>query len=223
MGQAIGQTLPFAVGIALSPIPIVGVVLMLATPRATLNGLAFLGGWVVGLAAVGAVVLLISGGAGASEGGEPATWVSLLKLLLGVALLGFAATTWRRRPRGGEEAAMPAWMREVDHFGPGRAFALAIALSAVNPKNLVLVLGAAATISQAGLDAGQDAVALAIFILVACLGPAIPVAIHLTAGDRARRTLTDLEDWMAQNNGAIMAVICLLIGAKLIGDGIAGL
>ena len=34
MGQAIGQVLSFGVGVALSPVPIIAVVLMLATPRA---------------------------------------------------------------------------------------------------------------------------------------------------------------------------------------------
>ena len=35
--------------------------------------------------------------------------------------------------------------------------------------------------------------------------------------------LDDLKEWMGHNNAAIMAVLCLVIGAKLIGDGISGL
>jgi threonine/homoserine/homoserine lactone efflux protein len=222
MGQAVGQTLPFAVGIALSPIPIVGVVLMLATPRARGNGVAFLGGWILGLAVAGTLVLLISGGAGAAEEGGPADWVNVLKLALGIVLLAVAVKTWRGRPRPGEEAPMPSWMRSVDHFGPSRSFALAVALSALNPKNLVLVLGAAAAIAEVGLDAGDDAIAMAIFVVIATLGPAAPVAIYLVLGERSRRLLDELRAWMADNNATIMAVICLLIGAKLVGDGIGG-
>lgn len=222
MGQAIGQALPFAVGIALSPIPIVGVVLMLATPRARANGLAFLLGWVVGLAAVGTIVLLISGGAEASKDGAPADWVNWLKIVLGLGLLAVAVKQWRGRPRAGETPTMPSWMRSVDHFDPARAAALGVALSAINPKNLVLVLGAAAAIAGAGLDAGQDTVAMAIFVVIATLGPGAPVAIHLVMGERSKRLLDDLRAWMAQHNAAIMAVICLLIAAKLIGDGISG-
>lgn len=222
MSEAIGQALPFAVGIALSPIPIVGVVLMLGTPRGRSNGMAFLVGWVIGLAAVGSAVLLISDGANASEAGGPATWVNVLKLILGLALVWVAVRGWRGRPRGGEEGSMPGWMESVDHFGPGRAFGLAIGLSVLNPKNLVLVVGAAAAIAQAGLAAGQDALALAIFVLIATLGPAGPVVLTLTMGERATRPLDELKEWMAHNNAVIMAVICLLIGAKLIGDGVAG-
>jgi threonine/homoserine/homoserine lactone efflux protein len=222
MSQAIGQALPFAIGIALSPIPIVGVVLMLGTPRARVNGLAFLAGWIFGLAVVGTLVLLISGGAGASESGTPADWVNWLKIVLGALLLRVALKQWRGRPRSGEEAQMPSWMRSVDHFGPGRAAAMAVALSAINPKNLVLVLGAAAAIAGVGLDAGQDAVAMAIFIVIATLGPGIPVALYLILGERSRPLLDELRTWMAQNNATIMAVICLVIAAKLIGDGISG-
>ncbi len=222
MGQAIGQMLPFAIGIAISPIPIIGVVLMLATPRARGNGLAFLAGWVVGLAVVGTVVLLASSGAEASEAGGPADWVNVLKLILGAGLLHVAWKQWQGRPRPGEEAKMPSWMGSVDHFGPGRSFALAIGLAAVNPKNLVLILGAAASIAQVGLDAGQDTIAMIAFIVIATLGPGIPVAIYFLMGERSKRLLDELRAWMAYNNAAIMAVICLVIAAKLIGDGISG-
>jgi hypothetical protein len=47
MGEAIGQSLPLAIGVALSPIPIIAVVLMLTTPRARSNGPAFVVGWLV--------------------------------------------------------------------------------------------------------------------------------------------------------------------------------
>src|SRR5215217_7982839 len=102
MGQAVGQVLSFGVGVALSPVPIIAVVLMLATPRGRVNGLAFLAGWVVGLAVVGTAVLLIANGGYASEAGAPADWVSILKLVLGVLLLGLSVRQWRGRPRGDE-------------------------------------------------------------------------------------------------------------------------
>ena len=45
MGEAIGQVLSLGVGVALSPVPIIAVVLMLATPRGGSDGAAFLLGW----------------------------------------------------------------------------------------------------------------------------------------------------------------------------------
>jgi threonine/homoserine/homoserine lactone efflux protein len=223
VGDAIGQVLPFAVVVALSPIPIVGVVLMLGTPRARSNGPAFILGWIVGLSVVGAIVLLVAGGGDASESGEPATWVGVLKLALGALLVLVAAKQWRGRPRGDADAALPGWMRTVDHFTPGRAIAMGVALSAINPKNLVLTVAAGAAIAQTGIAAGDQAIALAVFVLVATLGPGIPVAIYFLMGERAAHMLDDLKEWMGHHNAAIMAVLCLVIGAKLIGDGISAL
>jgi threonine/homoserine/homoserine lactone efflux protein len=223
MGQAIGQVLAFAVGVALSPVPIIAVVLMLATPKGRVNGPAFLGGWVLGLAVLGTVVLLIAGGAAASKHGAPATWVSIRKLVLGAGLLLLALRQWRGRPRGDARPELPGWMRAVDKFTPVRSTAMGVALSAVNPKNLLLAVGAAAAIAQTGTDAAAQAVALAVFILIATLGVGSPVAIYYLMGDRATKILGELHDWMARENATIMAVICLIIGAKLIGDAITAL
>jgi threonine/homoserine/homoserine lactone efflux protein len=223
MAEAIGQVLSLGVGVALSPVPIIAVVLMLGTPRARSNGPAFVLGWVLGLAIVGTIVLVVAGGAGASENEEPATWASVLKLVLGALLVLVALRQWRGRPRGGQEATMPKWMQAIDRFTPSRSLAIAVALSGINPKNLLLTLGAGAAIASTGADTADQAVALAVFVLIGTLGPGIPVAIYFALGARATRILDELKTWMAGNNAAIMAVLCLVIGAKLIGDGISAL
>lgn len=189
MADAIGQVLSLGVGVALSPVPIIGVVLMLGTPRARSNGPAFILGWVLGLAAAGTIVLLASSGADASDEGAPAEWVNWLKLVLGALLLLVALRQWRGRPAEGEEAPMPKWMQAIDTFRPGRAAGLALLLSAVSPKNLLLVVGAAAAISQTGASTGDQAVALAVFVLVGTLGPGAPVALYFAwASARSRRS-----------------------------------
>jgi threonine/homoserine/homoserine lactone efflux protein len=223
VAEAIGQVLPLAVVVALSPVPIIAVVLMLGTRRARVNGPAFLVGWAAGLAVVGAVVLVVAGATGASEDAEPATWVEVLKLVLGALLILLAVKQWRGRPRRGAEGELPAWMRTIDTFTPARSLAIAAALAAVNPKNLVLVVAAAAAIAQTGIDAGEQAIALGVFVLVCLLGPGLPVAAYFLLGDRARRMLDDLEAWMGAHSAAIMAVLFLVIGVKLIGDAISGL
>ena len=223
MAEAIGQVLSLAVGVALSPVPIIAVVLMLGTPRGRVNGPAFVAGWVLGLAVVGAIVLVAAGAAGADDDAEPATWVDVLKLVLGVLLLLVAVRQWRGRPEPGADPDLPKWMRTIDTFTPGRSLAIAAALSGVNPKNLLLTVGAAAAIAPTGVDTGEQAVALAAFILVGTLGPAAPVVLYFVLGARAKRLLDELKLWLGAHNAAIMAVLCLVIGAKLIGDGISGL
>jgi threonine/homoserine/homoserine lactone efflux protein len=223
MADAIGQVLSLAVGVALSPVPIIAVVLMLGTARARANGPAFVLGWMLGLGVVGTIVLVAAGSANASEDAEPADWVGVLKLVLGLLLVLIAVRQWRGRPRAGEEAAMPKWMRAIDTFTPMRSFAIAVALSGINPKNLLLTVGAAAAIAAVGASTADEAVALAVFVVIGTLGTGAPVVIYFALGRRATRILDELKTWMAGHNAAIMAVLCLVIGAKLIGDGITAL
>src|SRR6202161_3124849 len=103
MGQAIGGSLALAVGIALSPIPIIAVVLMLTSHKARVKGPLFVLGWLVGCGVVGAIVLPVAGPTGASKSGSPAAWVSWVKIVLGVLLLLVAARQFRSRPHGDDQ------------------------------------------------------------------------------------------------------------------------
>jgi threonine/homoserine/homoserine lactone efflux protein len=222
MGQAIGQLLPFAAVVALSPIPIVAVVLMLSTPRGPTNGLAFLAGWLGGIGVVGIVLLQLAKAVSVGSTGDPATWVSVLKLVLGLALLALAAAQWRKRPRGDVEAATPGWMGALEGFTPLKAVGAAVVLSLLNPKNLILIIGAAATEAQFGLSTGQEIVVWVVFTLVASIGVLVPLVAYFTMGAGADAMLERLNAWMTRNNKTIMAVLCLIIGVKLIGDAISG-
>jgi threonine/homoserine/homoserine lactone efflux protein len=223
MGAAIGDILPLAVGVAISPVPVIAVVLMLGTPRARPNGLAFALGWVVGLTVVGGVILALASGNSQADDGGPETWVSVVKLALGVLFLLLAARTWRSRPEAGQEAAMPKWMQAIDTFTTGRSFGFGVLLSGVNPKNLALTIAAATAIAQTGISGGEAAGALAVFILVGSLSILAPVVIYFAMGAKAAVILDELRTWMAANNAAITSVLLLVLGAKLIGDAIGGL
>ncbi len=221
MRQVIGQILPFAVGAAISPFPIIAMVLMLVTARARANGASFLVGWIIGLTAIGVIVLTVASGvdASSSDASDSVNWT---KFGLGVLLVVVALRQWRKRPAGDDQPEMPKWMDSVESFTPVKALGAGIVLSAVNPKNLLLSVGAATIIAQSGLPGGDQAIAYATFALIATIGVAVPFVIYFALGDRAPTTLASLKTWMAFHNAAIMAVICLLIGVKLIGDAIGG-
>jgi hypothetical protein len=223
MGEAIGQTLSMAVGVALSPLPIIAVILMLVTPRARSNGPAFVLGWLIGLGIVGAIMLGIAGPADANENGEPATWASVLELVLGLLLLLLAVKQWRGRPHEGEQAPAPKWMGAIEQFTPVKALGAGVLLSGLNPKNLLLAIGAAATIAQIDISGGEQAVAYAVFAIIGTVGVAVPVAMYFLLGDRAGPLLERLKGWMAAHNAVIMTVLFLVLGAKLLGQGVAGL
>ena len=223
MGQAIGSSLPLAVGVALSPVPIIAVVLMLTSRRARSNGPAFVLGWLIGLAVVGAIVLSVAGPAGASKSGSPATWVSWVKIVLGAGLLLVAVRQFRGRPKDSDEAALPKWMASIDSMKPLPVLGLAALLGGVNPKNLLLAVSAGASIAQTGISGADQAIAYAVFALVGTIGVGTPVVIYFALGERSEKMLATLKDWMGRHNAVIMSVLCLVIGAKLIGDAIGGL
>jgi threonine/homoserine/homoserine lactone efflux protein len=221
VGQALGDMLPAAVGVAISPIPIIAVVLMLVSPRGRVNGPAYLLGQISGVALAGAIVLLVAGAVGGDDGGSSGsrTW---LPLVLGVGLVFLAAKQWGGRPREGEEPVTPKWMDAIDGFPPAKAFGAGVVLSALNPKNVILTVAGMAAIIAVGLPADEQAVALVVFTIIGSLGVAIPVVMYFALGDRSGPLLARLKDWMARNNAVIMAMILLLIGVKLLGDAISG-
>jgi threonine/homoserine/homoserine lactone efflux protein len=223
MGEAIGEMLAMAVAVAVSPIPIIAVVLLLVGPGGSVKGVAYVIGSVVSTAIVGGVLVAVGVGSGTSSDGGPSTGASLLKLVLGVLLLVLAAKQWRGRPLAGEEAVIPSWMGALDGFTPVKALGAGVVLNVFNPKNLLFIVGGAAAVAGAGASGSQEAVAWAIFCLIATIGVATPVVIVFATGDRSAELLDRLKTWMSQNSGVIMAVILLMIGVKLVGDGIAGL
>jgi hypothetical protein len=222
MGQAIGDILPMAIGVAISPIPIIAIVLMLGTPRARTNGPAFAIGWLAGLAIVGTIVLVLASGSATDDTGTPATWASVLKLTFGVLFLLMAARIWRTRPKQGHEATMPKWMQAIDTFTTGKSLGAGALLSGLNPKNLALTAAAATAIAQAGLSGGQEAVALIVFVILGSLTILAPLVIYFAMGVKAKVILDGLKGFMAAHNAAIMTVLLLVLGAKVIGDAIAG-
>ena len=222
LGPVIGDLLPSAVGVALSPLPIVAVILMLATPKGRANGAAFAVGWVVGLTVVCVLVLWLAGGADDPDSGT-STAVDVLELVFGVVLLGVAKKQWDKRPAPGEASVLPKWMDSLQDFDARRALLVGGALAAINPKNLALTLAGAAAIAQGGLSAGGDVVAIAVFVLLASVTIAGPVLAYLVMGERAESALATVRQWMGDNNATIMTVVCVVLAAKLVGGGIAGL
>lgn len=222
LGAALGNVLPLAVAVAIFPVPIIAAVLIVGSDGGRAKGVGFVLAWAAGLALVGSIALVVAGGTDASDEGEPATWVSALLLVLGLLLLMLAVKQWRDRPTGSEEAPLPSWMKTVDAFTMTRAAGVGFALSGLNPKNALLSVAAAAEIAEVGLPAGRQVVVLLSFVVIASIGVLTPILLALAGGERSRKPLAALRNWMARYNAVIMSVLFLLIGAKLIGDAISG-
>lgn len=221
MGAAIGDILGNAVGVAISPVPIIAVILMLFSPAASRTAPAFLAGWVLALGAVLAVVVLVGGLGGADDDGSLVG--GIVKALVGVALLALAVRQWRSRPAPGATPDPPAWMSSVDAMGAAKAGGFGAFFAGANPKNLGLTLAAGTTIASSGVSAGEQAVVGAVYVVLASLTVAVPVVAHLVARERVAPALDRAKEWLVANNATVMVVLFLVLGAKVLGDGIATL
>ena len=221
VGPAIGQSLPIAIGVMVSPLPIVAVVLMLLSNNARANAFAFVLTWLVAIALLTGIVAFLAGAATGTDEAPP-VWVSVVKIVLGALLLLLSVRNWRSRPDEGQEPPAPKWMAALDGFTPVKSAGLSVLLADVNPKNLLLVVsGGTAIAAGAAGSTSAKVTATIVFAVVASLGVAAPVVIYLALGDRAGPVLENLRTWLVHNNAAIMAVLLLVLGAKMVGDGIS--
>jgi hypothetical protein len=223
MGPTIGDILPLAVGVAISPVPIIAVILMLFTPQARTNAPAFALGWALALLVIGGIALAASDAGDVATEDTPSDLSYAVKLLFGVLLLLMAGRQWQSRPKEGEEPQMPKWMARIDTFTAGRSLGLGALLAGANPKNLGLTLAAAISIGQAGLDGAEPWLALLVFVAIASVSVAGPVLYYLVAGASAERALTSGKTWLIANNATVMAIVLLVFGAVLAGQGFGGL
>jgi threonine/homoserine/homoserine lactone efflux protein len=219
VGEVIGQLLPTAVGVMLSPLPIVGVILMLLSNKARVNGPMFLLGWLAGLAiVVGGIVAFVDPDRLNQSDGDPSTLSGILHLVLGALLLFLAVKQLKGRPKSGEEAKMPSWMAKMQDASPVFAFGMGAFLSGLNPKNLIFDIAAAAAIVAGDLSSSQQIVSVLVFMILASLTIGIPVIWFLVAGESAKAKLDTLRGYLVQYNWIIMCVLFLILGVKLIGQ-----
>jgi threonine/homoserine/homoserine lactone efflux protein len=221
MNHAIGEILPYALGIAISPIPVIAAILMLLSPKARVTSVGFLLGWLTGIVLAVTVFVLLSSVLPdtGDDGSQPVK--AVIHLVLGALLLLLAVRQWLGRPKAGEEPALPKWMQAIDRIRFATAFGLGFLLSAINPKNLLMAAAAGVAVGSAALATGEVVVVIAVFTVIAASTVLVPVVAYLIASARLRGPLDALRTWLAKENAVIMAVLLLVIGVSLIGKGIA--
>lgn len=205
--------------VAVSPITVIPAVLVLQAPRPRPTGLAFLAGWVLGLAAVTALSVAASGLLGGLDKSPP-TWSSWLRVVLGSALIVYGVYRWFTR-HGHSES--PAWMRSFATITPARAALTAVALVVIRPDVLLICVPAGLAIGGSGLDVVGYWIAAAIFVAVAASTVAVPILAYAAAGQRLDDAMARLKDWMDRNNAALMAGILVAIGLLVLYHGIDAL
>lgn len=220
MVDVIGEILPLALGITISPIPIIAAILMLLSPRAKGTSVGFLLGWVTGIIVAVTFFTLISQFLPEDDPDASQPVAGIVKLVLGALLILLAVKQWRGRPQADEVPELPGWMKAIDSMTPIKATGLGFLLSALNPKNLIMGAGAGVTIGGAGLASGDIVVAIAMFTIIAAASVAVPVIAYLAAANKIAGPLDALRQWLTKENNVVMATLLLVIGVVMIGKGI---
>jgi threonine/homoserine/homoserine lactone efflux protein len=211
--------IPLALVIALSPLSIIPAVLVLQAPRPRPTSLAFLGGWLLGIAALTAIFVAASGALGGLHSSRP-TWASWLRVVLGSALIAFGIFRWLTRH---SHTDTPAWMRSFASISPARACVTGAVLTVVRPDVLLICIAAGLAIGSSGLSIANDWISAVFFVAIAASTVAIPILAYAAAGDRLDDSMARLKDWMERNNAALLAAILVVIGLMVLYNGIHAL
>lgn len=216
MGEALGGSIGYALGIAISPIPIAALILTLLSVRPRTNSIAFTLGWVfgIGFVAVIAVVTPIF-----DAGDDPSDVRGWIRLSIGVLLVVAAIGRWRRRPGPDEEPETPPLLRAIDGAGILGVLGIGFALAALNPKDMLLSAAGGVEIASADLSRGSTVMALAVFTMIAASTAIVPVGAYLIAGDRLDDRLHRWRAWLIRHNPVVMAVVLVAVGALFIAEG----
>lgn len=218
-GSVLTGLVPLGLVVALSPITVIPAVLVLQAPRPRPSGLAFLAGWLFGLAALTALCVSATGLHGGLHRSAP-NWASWVRVVLGSVLILFGIYRWLTRHHHTDS---PAWMRTFSTIGPARAAITGTALVLVRPDVLFICVPAGLAIGASGLDLADRWTAAAFFVVVAASTVAIPILAYAAAGHRLDDTMSRLKDWMEKNNAALMATILIVIGVMVLYNGIHAL
>lgn len=149
--------------------------------------------------------------------------VAVAQVIGGLALLVLAARKLHRRPGSGDDAGPPAWMAAFGRAEPARAARLGALLGGANPKNLLLTVAAAGSIGTLGLAPGGAALAGVGYVLLASSTVLGAVAAHLVAPTRSGVVLGRVERFTVAHSTALSVVVLVVLGLKLLADGLRAL
>jgi hypothetical protein len=215
----VGEALPYALGVAVSPVAIAAILLLLTSRRAAANGTLFAVGWASGVAVVAGAFAVLVQRAAISD--THPVWVSVLELALGAAFLAAAAVLIRRRRR--RQARSTSVIAAADTLTPLHAAGLGIVLSGANPKVLALALGAALALAQAEAGARTTAESVVLFTAIGTVGVIVPLATYLVLPLRSQRVLARARTSLVRHETAVLILLGLAIGAVFLSDGLRSL
>jgi hypothetical protein len=209
----------FLIGVVvtLEPIPLTGMILILASERGLVKGLGYVLGWLLTLVGIVALTVLVTGGKPLIPNSNPSTAALCVKLAIGAVLVFIGYRRWGSwqdaKPKG-----QPRWMAGIDRLNPLTAAGLAFLL-----QPWVLVAAGVTTITQAKVSSTAEWLALFAFCLL-CSASYLTMEIYAALRPATVKTsLTALMDWINGHRDQVIVILSLLLGLYLMAKSIYGL
>lgn len=218
MLSALGDALPLATGLALSPFAIVTGIVLLLGERGRVKAAALGFGWFLAILVIAAIALAVVEVADDLDHDATETGVDVVQLIIAVLFLVLAGISWRKRPARDEPAPKNKLLERLDGIGTFGALGMGLAQGFIVVKNIPLALGAGARLGEAGLQGASAITALIIFALVASAGIIIPLAISIVGGQRIAQSLINARAWFEDNMSPITITVLVIIGVYFLGQ-----
>ena len=215
MGTLVAEVAALGLAVAFtSPVSVVTVIVLLSMPFGRRRAIAFLCGWLIALAAIGAIMVFVLHGQDfGSRSSTPSRAASGLEVVLGSILLIWAVVAYRRRePSSGEST--PKWLDRIQETH----WLIAAAVGALM-LSYGLSLAAASEILKANVSRFDAGVALAVFAATSMLTVAAPIVAVVAAPERAAQRLATWKAWLLGNSRAVALVVLMIVAALLIARG----
>ena len=217
MGTLVAEVAVLGLAVAFtSPISVVTVIVLLTMPAGRRRALAFVGGWLVALAVLGALALFVLQGQDfGSRSSTPSRAASALEVALGCALLVWAVVAYRRSEPSKGGGSTPKWLGRIEQTH----WLVGIAVGAIM-LSYGLSLAAASEILKANVSRLDAGVALGVFALTSMVTVLAPIVVVLVAPKRSEQTLASWKAWLLGNSRSVALVVLMVVAALLVVRGV---
>jgi hypothetical protein len=225
MENLLVSLLPFILGSAFLPIPLIIMVLLLkSNNRGLLKALAYVSGMTIVRLLQGVIfgLILAEGVAeSAEDNGGQSPVVSILLLVLGLLLLITAYRKWRKEEDPDDPP--PKWLTMIDNLTPLMALGAGMGLLLINAKFWVFTLSAISVIAQAELGQPTSTIAYLLFVGLAQSLLLLALLMRVILPGRSKLLLESTSVWLTANNRTILIVVSLVFGIFFLYQGASAL
>lgn len=224
MGEIFMTMLPYALGIMISPVPIITGILILFSSRARSNGVSYLLGWAMGIGIPAIVVLALALSHPDDPQAPPSRMASILRIAVGLLFMALALRNWRQRKKPDDPEQKPMLLQLVDSVTPVKAWLIGFLFADVtNPKNMALTMAGCLEISSSGASPAVLGLMLLLFVAIASAGVAAPLFLYLLGGESSKNIVATWKQWLVLHKKTVMAALFILFGMGMAYKGVVGL